>query len=120
MLNVSREARVDFNGYSQHMTGIDNKGMIYLSDGSASSDVYLDKGYVAHDGSGVQFGIFGQKEADVMHVNGDTSGRSGIVVTTNSKSKIKKGGDILLVEVNGDSSGSFTLTHLLRMVKSIR
>ncbi|WP_376744933.1 autotransporter outer membrane beta-barrel domain-containing protein, partial [Escherichia coli] len=120
MLNVSREARVDFNGYSQHMTGIDNKGMIYLSDGSASSDVYLDKGYVAHDGSGVQFGIFGQKEADVMHVNGDTSGRSGIVVTTNSKSKIKKGGDILLVEVNGDSSGSFYLNSLIKNGKEYK
>lgn len=46
ILNVSKEAQVDFNGYSQHMTGIDNKGMIYLSDGSASSDVYLDKDYV--------------------------------------------------------------------------
>ncbi|MEJ9759782.1 autotransporter outer membrane beta-barrel domain-containing protein, partial [Escherichia coli] len=114
MLNVSREARVDFNGYSQHMTGIDNKGVIYLSDGSASSDVYLDKDYVAHDGSGVQFGIFGQKEADVMHVNGDTSGRSGIVVATNSKNKIKKGGDILLVEVNGESSGSFYLNSLIK------
>ncbi len=120
MLNVSREARVDFNGYSQHMTGIDNKGIIYLSDGSASSDVYLDKGYVAHDGSGVQFGIFGQKEADVMHVNGDTSGRSGIVVTTNSKSKIKKGGDILLVEVNGDSSGSFYLNSLIKNGKEYK
>ncbi|HEB0443140.1 TPA: autotransporter outer membrane beta-barrel domain-containing protein [Escherichia coli] len=120
MLNVSRESRVDFNGYSQHMTGIDNKGMIYLSDGSASSDVYLDKGYVAHDGSGVQFGIFGQKEADVMHVNGDTSGRSGIVVTTNSKSKIKKGGDILLVEVNGDSSGSFYLNSLIKNGKEYK
>ncbi|EOU8869470.1 autotransporter outer membrane beta-barrel domain-containing protein [Escherichia coli] len=120
MLNVSREARVDFNGYSQHMTGIDNKGMIYLSDGSASSDVYLDKDYVAHDGSGVQFGIFGQKEADVMHVNGDTSGRSGIVVTTNRKNKIKKGGDILLVEVNGDSSGSFYLNSLIKNGKEYK
>ena len=120
MLNVSREARVDFNGYSQHMTGIDNKGMIYLSDGSASSDVYLDKGYVAHDGSGVQFGIFGQKEADVMHVNGDTSGHSGIVVTTNSKNKIKKSGDILLVEVNGDSSGSFYLNSLIKNGKEYK
>ncbi|HAX9740283.1 TPA: autotransporter outer membrane beta-barrel domain-containing protein [Escherichia coli] len=120
MLNVSREARVDFNGYSQHMTEIDNKGMIYLSDGSASSDVYLDKDYVAHDGSGVQFGIFGQKEADVMHVNGDTSGRSGIVVTTNRKNKIKKGGDILLVEVNGDSSGSFYLNSLIKNGKEYK
>ncbi|HFI7618770.1 TPA: autotransporter outer membrane beta-barrel domain-containing protein [Escherichia coli] len=120
MLNVSREAQVDFNGYSQHMTGIDNKGMIYLSDGSASSDVYLDKDYVAHDGSGVQFGIFGQKEADVMHVNGDTSGHSGIVVTTNSKNKIKKGGDILLVEVNGDSSGSFYLNSLIKNGKEYK
>ncbi len=120
MLNVSREARVDFNGYSQHMTGIDNKGVIYLSDGSASSDVYLDKDYVAHDGSGVQFGIFGQKEADVMHVNGDTSGRSGIVVTTNRKNKIKKGGDILLVEVNGDSSGSFYLNSLIKNGKEYK
>ncbi|EKQ3330677.1 autotransporter outer membrane beta-barrel domain-containing protein [Escherichia coli] len=113
MLNVSKEARVDFNGYSQHMTGIDNKGMIYLSEGSASSNVYLDEDYVAHDGSGVQFGIFGQKEADVMHINGDTSGRSGIVVTTNSKNRIKKGGDILLIEVNGDSSGEFYLHSLI-------
>lgn len=120
ILNVSREAQVDFNGYSQHMTGIDNKGMIYLSDGSASSDVYLDKDYVAHDGSGVQFGIFGQKEADVMHVNGDTSGSSGIVVTTNSKNKIKKGSDILLVEVNGDSSGSFYLNSLIKNGKEYK
>lgn len=120
MLNVSREAQVDFNGYSQHMTGIDNKGMIYLSDGSASSDVYLDKDYVAHDGSGVQFGIFGQTEADVMHVNGDTSGHSGIVVTTNSKNKIKKSGDILLVEVNGDSSGSFYLNSLIKNGKEYK
>ncbi|HBD5180741.1 TPA: autotransporter outer membrane beta-barrel domain-containing protein [Escherichia coli] len=120
MLNVSREAQVDFNGYSQHMRGIDNKGMIYLSDGSASSDVYLDKDYVAHDGSSVQFGIFGQKEADVMHVNGDTSGRSGIVVTTNSKNKIKKGGDILLVEVNGGSSGSFYLNSLIKNGKEYK
>ncbi|OEM74422.1 autotransporter outer membrane beta-barrel domain-containing protein [Escherichia coli] len=120
ILNVSKEAQVDFNGYSQHMTGIDNKGMIYLSDGSASSDVYLDKDYVAHDGSGVQFGIFGQKEADVMHVKGDTSGSSGIVVTTNSKNKIKKGGDILLVEVNGDSSGSFYLNSLIKNGKEYK
>ena len=120
ILNVSREAQVGFNGYSQHMTGIDNKGMIYLSDGSASSDVYLDKDYVAHDGSGVQFGIFGQKEADVMHVNGDTSGSSGIAVTTNSKNKIKKGGDILLVEVNGDSSGSFYLNSLIKNGKEYK
>ncbi|HBD5510656.1 TPA: autotransporter outer membrane beta-barrel domain-containing protein [Escherichia coli] len=120
ILNVSREAQVGFNGYSQHMTGIDNKGMIYLSDGSASSDVYLDKDYVAHDGSGVQFGIFGQKEADVMHVKGDTSGSSGIVVTTNSKNKIKKGGDILLVEVNGDSSGSFYLNSLIKNGKEYK
>ena len=120
ILNVSKEAQVDFNGYSQHMTGIDNKGMIYLSDGSASSDVYLDKDYVAHDGSGVQFGIFGQKEADVMHVKGDTSGSSGIVVTTNSKNKIKKGGDILLVEVNGDSSGSFYLNSLVKNGKEYK
>ena len=120
ILNVSREAQVHFNGYSQHMTGIDNKGMIYLSDGSASSDVYLDKDYVAHDGSGVQFGIFGQKEADVMHVKGDTSGSSGIVVTTNSKNKIKKGGDILLVEVNGDSSGSFYLNSLIKNGKEYK
>ncbi|MCJ2698805.1 autotransporter outer membrane beta-barrel domain-containing protein [Escherichia coli] len=120
ILNVSREAQVDFNGYSQHMTGIDNKGMIYLSDGSASSDVYLDKDYVAHDSSGVQFGIFGQKEADVMHVNGDTSGSSGIVVTTNSKNKIKKGSDILLVEVNGDSSGSFYLNSLIKNGKEYK
>ena len=120
ILNVSKEAQVDFNGYSQHMTGIDNKGMIYLSDGSASSDVYLDKDYVAHDGSGVQFGIFGQKEADVMHVKGDTSGSSGIVVTTNSKNKIKKGGDILLVEVNGDSSGSFYLDSLIKNGKEYK
>ncbi|WP_230028080.1 autotransporter outer membrane beta-barrel domain-containing protein [Escherichia coli] len=120
ILNVSKEAQVDFNGYSQHMTGIDNKGMIYLSDGSASSDVYLDKDYVAHDGSGVQFGIFGQKEADVMHVKGDTSGSSGIVVTINSKNKIKKGGDILLVEVNGDSSGSFYLNSLIKNGKEYK
>ncbi|ELO4929480.1 autotransporter outer membrane beta-barrel domain-containing protein [Escherichia coli] len=120
ILNVSKEAQVDFNGYSQHMTGIDNKGMIYLSDGSASSDVYLDKDYVAHDGSGVQFGIFGQKEADVMHVKGDTSGSSGIVVTTNSKNKIKKGGDILLVEVNGDSSGSFYLNSPIKNGKEYK
>ncbi|GCJ00737.1 autotransporter protein [Escherichia coli] len=120
ILNVSKEAQVDFNGYSQHMTGIDNEGMIYLSDGSASSDVYLDKDYVAHDGSGVQFGIFGQKEADVMHVKGDTSGSSGIVVTTNSKNKIKKGGDILLVEVNGDSSGSFYLNSLIKNGKEYK
>ncbi|EMB0705874.1 autotransporter outer membrane beta-barrel domain-containing protein [Escherichia coli] len=120
ILNVSKEAQVDFNGYSQHMTGIDNKGMIYLSDGSASSDVYLDKDYVAHDGSGVQFGIFGQKEADVMHVKGDTSGSSCIVVTTNSKNKIKKGGDILLVEVNGDSSGSFYLNSLIKNGKEYK
>ncbi|EHR8376628.1 autotransporter outer membrane beta-barrel domain-containing protein [Escherichia coli] len=120
ILNVSTEAQVDFNGYSQHMTGIDNKGMIYLSDGSASSDVYLDKDYVAHDGSGVQFGIFGQKEADVMHVNGDTSGSSGIVITTNSKNKIKKGGDILLVEVNGDSSGSFYFNSLIKNDKEYK
>ncbi|EHV0086442.1 autotransporter outer membrane beta-barrel domain-containing protein, partial [Escherichia coli] len=120
ILNVSKEAQVDFNGYSQHMTGIDNKGMIYLSDGSASSDVYLDKDYVAHDGSGVQFGIFGQKEADVMHVKGDTSGSSGIVATTNSKNKIKKGGDILLVEVNGDSSGSFYLNSLIKNGKEYK
>ncbi len=120
ILNVSKEAQVDFNGYSQHMTGIDNKGMIYLSDGSASSDVFLDKDYVAHDGSGVQFGIFGQKEADVMHVKGDTSGSSGIVVTTNSKNKIKKGGDILLVEVNGDSSGSFYLNSLIKNGKEYK
>ncbi|HFI6318835.1 TPA: autotransporter outer membrane beta-barrel domain-containing protein [Escherichia coli] len=120
ILNVSREAQVHFNGYSQHMTGIDNKGMIYLSDGSASSDVFLDKDYVAHDGSGVQFGIFGHKESDVMHVNGDTSGSSGIVVTTNSKNKIKKGGDILLVEVNGDSSGSFYLNSLIKNGKEYK
>lgn len=55
-----------------------------------------------------------------MHVKGDTSGSSGIVVTTNSKNKIKKGGDILLVEVNGDSSGSFYLNSLIKNGKEYK
>lgn len=113
-LNVSGEARVDFNGYSQHITGINNEGMIYFSDGSASSNVYLEKDYVAGGGSGLQFGVSGKKESDVLYVNGDTAGRSGVVVTTNNKNKIKKGGETLLIGVNGRSSGSFYFDSLIK------
>ena len=119
-LNVSKDAKVNFNGFSQHMMGINNEGMIHLSDGNASSDVYIDKDYIARNGSELQFGIFGQKEADVVHVKGNTEGRSGIVVRTNNKNKIKKGGDILLIEVNGNSAGSFYLDSLVKNGKEYK
>lgn len=102
------------------MIGIDNKGMIYFFDGSVLLDVYLDKDYVVYDGFGVQFGIFGQKEVDVMYVKGDIFGSLGIVVMINSKNKIKKGGDIFFVEVNGDLLGSFYFNLLIKNGKEYK
>ncbi|EAN2945066.1 autotransporter outer membrane beta-barrel domain-containing protein, partial [Citrobacter werkmanii] len=111
-INIKNNSMLNVNGFNQNVVSINNLGTLKLSSGSASANLNIEKDYYGEDGSKINFGVFGKRNADEMHVNGDTVGQSALVLDVNNNIRRKKAGSILLIEVGGKSDGHFYLESL--------
>ncbi|WP_080413210.1 autotransporter outer membrane beta-barrel domain-containing protein [Burkholderia ubonensis] len=107
---VAGGAMLDLNGFSQTVAGVSNSGTVHFGT-TAGTTLTVTGDYAGNDGRLVMNTALGDSSSvtDLLHVQGSTSGNTGVqIVNAQGLGALTTGDGIKVIQVDGISGGTFT------------
>jgi fibronectin-binding autotransporter adhesin len=107
--STAKDATLELGGFTTSMTGLNNNGTVDF--GGTGGAVLNIAGNYQGGGTLKMNTVLGADDSitDMMKVNGDTSGNTSVIITNRGGSGAPTTNGIELINVGGNSAGTFTL-----------